>query len=444
MTHCHDDPVDVSEVRGNAQGPETRNLLFVAILIGLAVAVAAASVGGYFLVQPPRQGILGPGEAHVYFNEPCGDCAVYVAGPLSDALSEAGVQRVFLKDYINDRSYRTELASLNKELGVPDEFQSHLTVFVRLNSTYVFEGHVPAAIIRDLLGADGSTPERMLVIAPSTRDPASGNVMVDPPTYEAWAFSGEPVEYASGTPIQTYLDYWRASGGGTGPSDSGRFLLPLVLFSGLLDGINPCAIAILIFFVAFLYVIQRTRMNTLKMGAVYIAAIFTVYFLIGIGILQTVLITGVPHLFAWIGAILVIALGALTLLTYVFPQVPNVLKTPKVSWERIKDRMLQATYPGALAAGLLVGLCTFPCSGGIYVAVLGLLASQTSYGVGLGYLLLYNLMFILPLVAILAGVANKPVARKLASWERSNTGLLKLVSGVTMVALGVIIIVFFV
>ncbi len=195
---------------------------------------------------------------------------------------------------------------------------------------------------------------------------------------------------------------------------------------------------------AFLFVIRRTRANTLKMGAVYIAAIFTVYFLIGIGLLQTILISGVPHLMARVGAVLVIALGVINLLNYVFPQIPVILKTPKVSWERIKERMVQATYPSAMVAGLLVGLCTFPCSGGIYVAVLGLLASQTSYSVGLGYLLLYNLMFILPLVVILAGVTNRPVARKLATWERSRSDLLRLISGVVMVALGVIILVAFV
>ncbi len=406
--------------------------------------MVAASVGGYFLTPPQPEGILNAGEAHVYFNEACGDCAVYVRGPLRTALAAAGVPEVFEKDYINVREYRGELLALNEEVGIPEAYQSHLTVFVRLNRTYVFQGHVPMELVEGLLTASSVLPEKMLLVAPSTRDTGSQHIMDDPPNFEAWDFANEATEYPSDTPIQTVIGDWQQAGNGGGPGGEDRYLLPLVVVSGLLDGINPCAFAILIFFVAFLFVIRRTRANTLKMGAVYIAAIFTVYFLIGIGLLQTILISGVPHLMARVGAVLVIALGVINLLNYVFPQIPVILKTPKVSWERIKERMVQATYPSAMVAGLLVGLCTFPCSGGIYVAVLGLLASQTSYSVGLGYLLLYNLMFILPLVVILAGVTNRPVARKLATWERSRSDLLRLISGVVMVALGVIILVAFV
>lgn len=54
------------------------------------------------------------------------------------------------------------------------------------------------------------------------------------------------------------------------------------------------------------------------------------------------------------------------------------------------------------AAGVLVGLCTVPCSGAIYLAVLGLLASQATFPKGLAYLGLYNALFVLPLVALLA------------------------------------------
>ncbi|GFP39531.1 hypothetical protein HKBW3S47_01229, partial [Candidatus Hakubella thermalkaliphila] len=81
--------------------------------------------------------------------------------------------------------------------------------------------------------------------------------------------------------------------------------------------------------------------------------------------------------------------------------------------ERIGSLAQRATLPSSLALGVLVGLCTFPCSGGIYVAVIGLLASQKSYFQGLGYLLAYNVMFILPLIAILALASNRVVTTKL-------------------------------
>jgi len=57
-----------------------------------------------------------------------------------------------------------------------------------------------------------------------------------------------------------------------------------------------------------------------------------------------------------------------------------------------------------------VALCTIPCSGGIYAAILALLATRESYAAGLGYLTAYNLMYIAPLLFALALAAN-PVSR---------------------------------
>jgi cytochrome c biogenesis protein CcdA len=70
--------------------------------------------------------------------------------------------------------------------------------------------------------------------------------------------------------------------------------------------------------------------------------------------------------------------------------------------------------------GFLVGLCTFPCSGGIYIAIIGLLASQTTYLRGVSYLGLYNLAFIAPLLIILAGVGNQRVMHHIRLAERSS------------------------
>ncbi|MCK5617390.1 hypothetical protein KAR91_86810, partial [Candidatus Pacearchaeota archaeon] len=184
--------------------------------------------------------------------------------------------------------------------------------------------------------------------------------------------------------------------------------------------------------------------SVFKMGIVYIFAIFLVYFLIGLGLLNAILLSNQPHFMARVGAVLVIVLGGINLVNYAFPQIPQILKTPKFSWERLKNWIYRSTLPSALVAGLLVGLCTFPCSGGIYVAVLGLLAAKTTYFGGLGYLYIYNIMFVLPLIFILVGISNKPVAKKLAKWERSSSQWIRLFSGLVMIALGVIILIWFI
>ena len=58
---------------------------------------------------------------------------------------------------------------------------------------------------------------------------------------------------------------------------SASSMIPLVAVTGFLDGIHPCAIAILIFFVAFLLTIQKTVKNVFFLGLVYIFVIFLTY-----------------------------------------------------------------------------------------------------------------------------------------------------------------------
>jgi len=105
--------------------------------------------------------------------------------------------------------------------------------------------------------------------------------------------------------------------------------------------------------------------------------------------------------------------------------------------------MRRATLPAVAVLGVLVGLCEFPCTGGIYVGILGLLSAQTSYWVGFGYLLIYNVMFVLPLVAILFGIGNRRVIGQFSRWEVQHKRQLKLGQGLVMIALGVGIIAWF-
>lgn len=100
--------------------------------------------------------------------------------------------------------------------------------------------------------------------------------------------------------------------------------------------------------------------------------------------------------------------------------------------------------PASFVAGVIVGLCTFPCSGGIYVAVIGMLTVQSSFWQGLGYLIMYNIMFVVPLLTILFAIGNKKSATRVELWEKNNAGMFKLISGIVMLALGVIILVWFV
>lgn len=101
--------------------------------------------------------------------------------------------------------------------------------------------------------------------------------------------------------------------------------------------------------------------------------------------------------------------------------------------------MNKASLPTAFALGALVGLCEFPCTGGPYLMVLGLLHDQATYFMGFGYLLLYNAIFVLPLIVILLISSDAALFEKVKIWQKKERGLMRFGGGVAMIALGIII-----
>ncbi len=221
-------------------------------------------------------------------------------------------------------------------------------------------------------------------------------------------------------------------------------LIPLVAVTGFIDGIHPCAIAILIFFIAFLLTMKRKMKNILVLGLVYIFVIFLTYLAIGVGLLSGMMLFGQHHFFAILGSWLLIFLGIINLKGYFFPNFKTGLKMPKVSNERIKGYLSKATLPTIVIAAFLVGLCSVPCSGGIYAAITALLASKTTFLAGFGYLLLYNLMFVAPLIILLALATNPYTLVKMGNWQQKHKRTQKLIMGLFMIALGAAILIFFV
>jgi cytochrome c-type biogenesis protein len=378
-----------------------------------------------------------PEPVTVYYNRACADCLYYIDETVAPLVRQQGYTDLVYKDYINEPANRIELLDQSEALGVPPSLQSHLTVLV--GDRLILEGHVPEGVVSDLLAAPDDAFERMLVY----QDEMSGAT-----EYTAWAFRGEPQSYAIGTPIGEYQAYLAEHGEmllpATATLEEERALLPLVLGTGLLDGLNPCAFAVLLFFIAFLFTIRRTAASIWAMGLIYVAAIYLAYFLIGLGLMQAVLFVNDHHFMAKVGSWLVIGLGLINLKDYFFPQLPVHLRIPTIAHGTIQDWLKRATIPAASLGGFLVGLCTFPCSGGIYVAIVGLLAARTTYLQGVGYLGLYNLAFVVPLLLILAGVGNRRVMHRIRLAEQSSRRWVRLATGLAMVATGAIILGWFV
>lgn len=228
---------------------------------------------------------------------------------------------------------------------------------------------------------------------------------------------------------------WNLSAGGTR-------LLPLVTISALLDSINPCAFSVLLVTVAFLLSLGASRRRLLTIGGAYVLGIFTVYLLIGLGIVSALHLFDTPHFMGRLGAVLLIGLGSVSLVSALFPTFPIRLKMPAITQRPMAKLLERATVPAAFGLGLLVGLCEFPCTGGPYLAILGLLHDQTTRWRGFWYLLWYNLLFIAPLVAVLAVAAGRRSVELLEAWKRRNLRTTRIVTGIGMIIIGFLILTF--
>ncbi|MBI2673108.1 hypothetical protein HYX19_02510 [Candidatus Woesearchaeota archaeon] len=85
--------------------------------------------------------------------------------------------------------------------------------------------------------------------------------------------------------------------------------LVTVIITALVDSVNPCAIGVLILLVSTLLATAQTKFNILKIGLIYIGAVYLVYFLLGLGLMT--FLSVIPLVVAqWIS----IAVGSIILI----------------------------------------------------------------------------------------------------------------------------------
>lgn len=222
-------------------------------------------------------------------------------------------------------------------------------------------------------------------------------------------------------------------------ANGGAPLLPLVFISALADSMNPCAFSVLLLTIGFLFSIGQLRKQVLAVGATYILGIFSVYILIGLGILRTLSFLNIPGFMGKVGATILILFGLIDIINTYYPQFPIKLKIPAGSHKILAVLMEKGSVPTAFVLGAVVGLFEFPCTGGPYLMILGLLHDSRTFIDGFGYLLLYNFLFVAPLIAMLLVASNPVLLEKVQAWKRESTGELRFASGIVMVLLGILI-----
>ena len=218
----------------------------------------------------------------------------------------------------------------------------------------------------------------------------------------------------------------------------GKLTFLKILSLAAVDSINPCALAVLtLMLVAILTYNPTKRKNILLAGLAFITSVFVMYLIYGLVIIKLFQFVQTLTFFRlWLYKIL--GLGAIVLGCFKirdFFQHKAVCKiSPKV--DKIISKM---TSPrGAFGVGVFVTIFLLPCTVGPYVICGGILCP---IGIlrAIPWLLLYNLIFVLPMLAVVSIIyLSLSNVEDISVWEARNIKYLNLITGLIILGLGIV------
>jgi len=228
-----------------------------------------------------------------------------------------------------------------------------------------------------------------------------------------------------------------------------------VAIAGLLDGVNPCAFTTIVFFLSMLAYLRKTRREMLFVGAGFTAGMFAAYFLLGLGLLGAVKTFSVSHgLSSGLAcgvAILAFALAGWSLVDAVrYVRTGDTRQVTLGLPKTVKNRIHKVIRTGLTTRGLVIGSLSVGflvsgleslCTGQVYLPTIVFITRVPGMqAAAVGYLLLYNIMFIVPLVAILAMTYFGVRSERLGNMLRKRLALAKFGMAGLFAGLGVIVI----
>ncbi|MCR4329031.1 MAG: hypothetical protein NUV65_00620 [Candidatus Roizmanbacteria bacterium] len=209
-----------------------------------------------------------------------------------------------------------------------------------------------------------------------------------------------------------------------------------VIAGSIVDAINPCAFAVLIILMSTI-ITTGAKKKALYTGLSFTLSIFISYFLMGLGLYQA-FGTGsfIHYIYQFIGWVAIL-LGLLNLKDYLWYGKGVLMEVP-LSWRpQLKKLITSITSPlGAFLIGFLVSLFLLPCTSGPYIVILSMLAKQTLQLKALAYLLLYNLIFITPMIAITLAVYLGYSPKKIEEIRQKHLRTVHLIGGIILLLIG--------
>lgn len=226
----------------------------------------------------------------------------------------------------------------------------------------------------------------------------------------------------------------------------GGLTVPAVLAAGVADGFNPCAFALLVLFATYTLAMvnavtadgsptREARSRLLGAGSLYVGAVWITYFVIGLGLLGFLGWLGQDHLVVRVASIVALLMALWMLKDVFLPGVGPSMMAPAGTHGRMQQAIERGGLGGMLLAGVLVGICTVPCSGAIYLDIVAVLHASGGGPSGVALLALYDIAFILPLVVLLVAVSDRRVLGQLGRWNRTHSPLVKTALALAVIAM---------
>ncbi|MGB9759914.1 MAG: cytochrome c biogenesis CcdA family protein [Thermoproteota archaeon] len=338
-------------------------------------------------------------------------------GELKESLNSIGVQNIHVKIMKNE-----EANLVYKKFNISSSMYS--SVVVDADDKYFFVNFIPPKFIADFLFNFSESYKRILVY----RDEASHVLVVLDDKGNRFECN-ETNSFSKCITKKQVLS-----------QDVYLQMLSLGIALGLADGsLNPCAISVLIFLLAYLLSLGSKK-KCIKIGLTYSFIIFLVYFSFMYGILKLISIVGYLDLIRTIVSISLVIFGLIEVKDFFFYGKGISLSIPKSSLPTIEKLVKAATVPSAIVLGVFVSFVEIPCAGSFPIAYIASLASRGIEGSkSIPYILLYNFFFVLPLVLLTLITYFSVASIERAEKARQKLRVyMRLISGLIMILLAIL------
>lgn len=210
-----------------------------------------------------------------------------------------------------------------------------------------------------------------------------------------------------------------------------------VITTAAIDSINPCAIGVLILMLSAVLSGQESVKKMLLLGFTYIFSVFAVYLLAGFGLLY--FLSSVPlyiaeYLSIGVG-LLIIGAGIIEIKDYFWYGKGFSLHIPAKFAKKLSGYADRTTYMGVIFLGAFVSAVELPCTGAPYLAIITLLSQYFDF-TGFIMLVIYNIVFVLPLIIILLMVAGGVKLNRVKEWKQGNRSYMRLAAGLMLIGMG--------